>query len=75
LAGADVSPDDGLADAIARAREIADRSIDWRDHRVALALEGAAAAREWRRRRDADPPGRTDDLPPWSEVSKRPDGH
>ncbi len=66
--------DDGLADAAAAARELADRSIDPADHRVALALEGAVTAREWRKRRAASS-GRTDDLPAWSEVSQPPGDH
>jgi hypothetical protein len=55
--------------AAKRAREIADTSIDPADHRVALALEGALLAQKWRHKRDHEPVGRTDDLPPWSAVS------
>jgi hypothetical protein len=61
-----------LEDAAKRWRARADRSIDPIVHRVALALEGAVSARQWRRRRQADPEGRTDDLPPWSAVSQPP---
>lgn len=38
--------DDGLDEAIARAHEIADTSLDWRDWRVLRALEAAKHAKE-----------------------------
>ena len=59
-----------LSDAARRAREIADASTDWRDHRIALALEGAVAAERQAANFALNPPdGDTSDLPPWSEVS------
>ena len=53
------------------ARAVADGSIYWRDHRVALALEAAARAEH-----DAEllaalrQPADTTGIPPWSEVSE-----
>jgi hypothetical protein len=59
-----------LEDRAREAREIADRSTDWRDHRIALALEGAVAAERQALKYAEEPPaGDTSDLPPWSEVS------
>jgi hypothetical protein len=60
----------GLYEAAKRARAVADTSTDWRDHRVALALEAAAKVEENRALAHAlTETGPTDDLPPWSQVS------
>ena len=64
-----MSPDDdGLTDAIARARAVADVSINPADHRLLRALEAAQAARM--RPPPVHDPGLVADLPPWSAVSR-----
>jgi len=55
-----------LEDRAREARKIADRSTDWRDHRVALALEAALHAE----RHPPPPPASTAGIPPWSAVSR-----
>jgi hypothetical protein len=59
-----------LEEAVKRARAKADTSIDPHDHAIALAMEGALAAKRLNAKHAANPPaGDTSDLPPWSEVS------
>jgi hypothetical protein len=58
-----------IEEAAAAARARADVSIDPADHALANALESIITARQWRRDRDRDPVGRTDDLPAWSAIS------
>lgn len=55
-----------LEEAVKRAREIADRSIDPFDHARANALEGALHAE----RHPPLPPGDTTGLSKWSEISR-----
>jgi hypothetical protein len=55
-----------LEEAARRWREEADRSTDWRVHRIALAMEAAVHAEQ----HPPAPPVIPDDLPPWSQVSR-----
>jgi hypothetical protein len=59
-----------LGDAARRAREHAQVCVNPACHRVALALEAALKAAKWRHDRDHDLSGRTDDIPPWSQISR-----
>jgi hypothetical protein len=54
-----------LEDRAREARQIADTSTDWRDHRVALALEAALHAERQKPYQTADTTG----IEPWSKVS------
>jgi hypothetical protein len=58
-----------LEDAARRWRDEADRSTDWRVHRIALALEATVHAEQ----HPPPPPVIPDDLPLWSQVSRSPE--